>query len=91
MGPYLDGLQDSLDRRFQTLGIMGAFQVLEPQAAKEADAINMGNLTTMSTKFQQEPENPVLQEWPSYKQHLLTGAFKVKCESHNVQGSSAAR
>ncbi len=51
------------------------------QAAKEDDAINPGHLRTLSTKFLQKPENPaLLQEWPSCKQHLLTGAFKVKCE-----------
>ncbi|KAK6323491.1 hypothetical protein J4Q44_G00058300 [Coregonus suidteri] len=31
--PYLVGLQDSPDRRFQHLEILGAFSVLGPQAA----------------------------------------------------------
>ena len=80
MEPYLDGLQDSLDRRFQHLDILEAFQVLGPQAATEDDAVNTRHLQTLSTKFLQHPENPVLQEWTSYKQHLLVEAFKVKLE-----------
>ncbi|CAL8343400.1 unnamed protein product [Merluccius merluccius] len=83
MGPYLDGFQDSLGRRFQNLDMMGAFHVLGPQVAKEDDAVNIGNLKILSTKFLQQPENPVLQEWQSYKEHLLTGAFQVKCGSHD--------
>lgn len=79
MEPYLDGLQDSLDHRFQHLDILEAFQVLGPQAATEDDAVNTAHLRTLSTKFLQQPENPaLLQEWTSYKQHLLVGAFKVK-------------
>lgn len=79
MEPYLDGLQDSLDRRFQHLDILEAFQVLGPQAATEDDAVNTAHLWTLSTKFLQQPENPaLLQEWTSYKQHLLVGVFKVK-------------
>lgn len=79
MEPYLDGLQDSLDRRFQHLDILEAFQVLGPQAATEDDAVNTAHLRTLSTKFLQQTENPaLLQEWTSYKQHLLVGVFKVK-------------
>lgn len=85
MEPYLDGLQDSLDRRFQNLDIMGAFHVLGPQAAKEDDAVNIAHLNSLSAKFLQQSGGnvPVLQEWPSYKQHVLIGAFQVKSESHN--------
>lgn len=77
MEPYLDGLQDSLDRRFQNLNIMGAFHVLGPQAVKENDFINFENIKTLSTKFLQQPDSHALPEWSSFKQHMLTGAFKV--------------
>ncbi|KAK7880350.1 hypothetical protein WMY93_033006 [Mugilogobius chulae] len=77
MEPYLDGLQASLDRRFQHLDVLGAFQVLSPQAATEGDAVSIGHLQILSNKFLQDPDNPaLLQEWASYKQHLLMGAFK---------------
>ncbi|KAK0151076.1 hypothetical protein N1851_007767 [Merluccius polli] len=90
MGPYLDGRQDSLDRRFQNLDIMGAFHVLGPQAAKEDDAINIRNLKILSTKFLQQPENPVLQEWQSYKEHLLTGAF-LDMDQLTIMGKLASQ
>ncbi|KAM9513971.1 uncharacterized protein ACWYII_047135 isoform 2-T2 [Salvelinus alpinus] len=32
--------------------------------------------TKTREEFLQEPEAAVLQEWPSYKQHVLVGAFK---------------
>ncbi|KAK5859373.1 hypothetical protein PBY51_020933 [Eleginops maclovinus] len=78
MEPYLDGLLDSLDRRFQNLGIIGAFHVLGPKALKEDDAVVTEDLKKLSKKFlqQQQPETTLLQEWSSYNQHLLTGAFK---------------
>lgn len=37
---------------------MGTFHMLRPWAAKEDDAVIIGNLK----KFQQQPENPLLQE-----------------------------
>ena len=79
MVPYLDGLLDSLDRRFENLDIIGAFHVLGSKALKEDDAVITEDLKTLSKKFLQQPEATLLQEWSSYKQHLNTGAFKVKC------------
>ncbi|XP_062332851.1 zinc finger protein 862-like [Osmerus eperlanus] len=76
MAPYLDGLQDSLDRRFQNLNIMEAFHVLGPKAVNKDDSINLENIKTLSTKFLQQPDTHALQEWSSFKQHVLTGAFK---------------
>ncbi|KAK5871817.1 hypothetical protein PBY51_012563 [Eleginops maclovinus] len=77
MEPHLDGPLDSLDRRFQNLGIIGAFHVLGSKALKEDDAVVTEDLKKLSKKFlQQQPETTLLQEWSSYKQHLLTGAFK---------------
>ncbi|KAM9513970.1 uncharacterized protein ACWYII_047135 isoform 1-T1 [Salvelinus alpinus] len=76
MDPYLLCLQDSLDQSFQHLEILGAFSVLGPQAVFSSERINTFNLTLFSRQFLQEPEAAVLQEWPSYKQHVLVGAFK---------------
>ncbi|KAK7172433.1 hypothetical protein R3I93_004692 [Phoxinus phoxinus] len=76
MEPYLDGLHDRLDRRFQNLNIMGAFHVLGPQAVKEDDSINFESIKTLSTKFLQQPDSHALQDWASLKRHMLTGAFK---------------
>lgn len=62
MDPYLVGLQDSLDRRFQHLEILGAFSVLGPQAALPSERINTFNLALLSRQFVQAPEAAVLQE-----------------------------
>lgn len=51
MVPYLDGLLDSLDRRFENLGIIGAFHVLGPKAIKEDNAVITEDLKTLSKKF----------------------------------------
>lgn len=62
MEPYLDGLQDNLDIRFQNLNIMGVFHVLGPQAVNEEDdSINVENIKTLSTKFLQQPDTHALQ------------------------------
>ncbi|XP_058649491.1 uncharacterized protein LOC131550960 [Onychostoma macrolepis] len=76
MEPYQDGLLDSLDRRFQNIDLLGSFQVLGPQAPKVDDAVNLRHLKTLSTKFLQQPEHIAMQEWLTYKEHFLTGAFK---------------
>ncbi|KAJ8011839.1 hypothetical protein DPEC_G00062450 [Dallia pectoralis] len=76
MEPYLDGLQDSLDRRFQNLNIMGAFHVLGPQAVKEDVSINFESIKTLSTKFLHQTDSHALQEWSYFKRHMQTGAFK---------------
>lgn len=76
MAPYLDGLLDNLDRRFQNLGIIGAFHVLGPKVLSEDDTVVTKDLKILSRKFPpQQPETTVLQEWASYKQHL-TGTFR---------------
>ncbi|XP_045556547.1 sialoadhesin [Salmo salar] len=76
MDTYLVGLQDSLDRRFQHLEILGTFSVLGPQAVFSSERRNTFNRTLLSRQFLQESKAAVLQEWPSYKQHVLVGAFK---------------
>lgn len=86
MEPYLDGLVENIERRFQHLDVLGAFHTLGPQAATEDDAVNTERLLTLSAKFLGRPDNPtLLQEWLAYK-HLLAGAFKVKWE-FNQEGN----
>lgn len=63
MDPYLVGLQDSLDQRFQHLEILGAFSMLGPQAAFYSERINTFNLTLLSRQF-------LLQEWPSFTSNM---------------------
>lgn len=76
MEPYLDALIDSLERRFGSLDLLGAFHVLGPQqAAREDDAMIAANLPVLSEKFQIGSE--VQQEWASFRQHILCGAFQV--------------
>lgn len=84
MDPYLVGLQDSLGWRFQHLEILGAFSMLGPQAAFYSERINTFNLTLLSRQLLQVLEAAVLQEWPSYKQHVLVGSFKVWHECDNL-------
>lgn len=82
MVPYLDGLLDSLDRRFQNISVIGAFHELGPKAAKEDKAVINEDLSTLSKRIPAAALKALcslLQEWASYEQHLLKGAFKVKC------------
>ncbi|KAL2078835.1 hypothetical protein ACEWY4_024579 [Coilia grayii] len=75
MEPYLDGLLRSLERRFENLDILGAFHVFG--AATESDTRNAEYLRILSRKFlTQQPQNVALQEWSSFKLHVLHGAFK---------------
>ncbi|KAK7141431.1 hypothetical protein R3I93_010952 [Phoxinus phoxinus] len=78
--PYITGLETHLDRRFHDLDILGAFSVLGPlgRATPEDDIIKISQLQTLARKFCPEQENEVLQEWFSFKNHVLTGAFKNK-------------
>ncbi|XP_076834821.1 zinc finger protein 862-like [Brachyhypopomus gauderio] len=77
MDPYLDGLLNNLDRRFENLDILGAFHIF---GAAPSDLENCtSNLQILSQKFlPQQPEHVVLQEWESFKHHLVVGAFQVE-------------
>ena len=75
MEPYLDALVESLERRFGSLDPLGAFHVLGPQAAKEDEAVCVRNLKLLSNKFLTGDQ--VIQEWTSFRQHILIGAFQV--------------
>ncbi|KAM9354951.1 uncharacterized protein KZ484_013126 [Pholidichthys leucotaenia] len=76
MDPYISGLVESLVRWFQHLGILAVFSVLGPQALKANEDVNVTKLKTLVKQFLQEQEDYVLQEWASFKYHLLIGAFK---------------
>ncbi|KAF7200776.1 zinc finger protein 862-like, partial [Nothobranchius furzeri] len=78
MEPYIeDALLDSLDRRFPNIDVMSAFHVLGPQTLTADDAVATANVLTLTRKFlPQQPESTLLQEWPSFKKHMVTGAFK---------------
>ncbi|KAJ8010325.1 hypothetical protein DPEC_G00073890 [Dallia pectoralis] len=66
------GMETHLDKRLHNLNMLRAFSVLGSQAAAPQDAINM-SLT-------RKHENQLLQEWSSFKNHVLTGAFKVQTD-----------
>ena len=75
--PYITGLETNLEKRFHNLDILGAFHVLGPQSAATDDTMNISHLQTLSKKFCPEHEREVIQEWLSFKNHVLTGIFKV--------------
>ncbi|XP_077100007.1 uncharacterized protein LOC143750717 [Siphateles boraxobius] len=74
--PYITGLETHLERRFHDLG---AFSVLGPlgRATPEDDIIKISQMQTLARKICPQHENEVLQEWFSFKNHVLTGSSKV--------------
>nr|XP_055057381.1 uncharacterized protein LOC129441715 [Misgurnus anguillicaudatus] len=87
--PYITGLEKHLHRRFHWLDILGAFSVLGPQSAVPQDNRDIANLQILARKFFPQHEKEVLQEWLSFKNHALIGAFKVgnDFETANLLGS----
>lgn len=84
MEPYLQHLIDRLHERFHQLHILGAFSVLGPQAARDPDQdVPVSHLKTLAAKFPPMDEEALLQEWPSFKEHLLTGVLKVRAILHS--------
>ncbi|KAM3838264.1 zinc finger protein 862-like [Diretmus argenteus] len=81
MEPYLEHLTDQLNERFHQLHILGAFSVLGPQAARNPDQdVPVSHLKTLAAKFLPMDEERLLEEWPSFKEHLLTGVLKDKTQ-----------
>ncbi|KAJ8356546.1 hypothetical protein SKAU_G00193400 [Synaphobranchus kaupii] len=77
--PYISGLIHHLESRFQNLNIIGAFSVLGPQAAALGDDQNNSHLQTLAKRFLPGKETLILQDWQSFKEHMLGGgAFKDK-------------
>ncbi|CAL8397080.1 unnamed protein product [Gadus morhua 'NCC'] len=71
--PYITGLETELKRRFQELDILGAFHVLRPQSAALPDNMSIAQLHTLVKKFCPDQEKVLLQEWFSFKNHIITG------------------
>ncbi|XP_041924814.1 uncharacterized protein LOC121688957 isoform X3 [Alosa sapidissima] len=77
--PYITSLETNLEKRFHNLDILGAFHVLGPQSAALTDnTMNISHLQTLSRKCCPQHEKEVIQEWLSFKNHVLTGIFKNK-------------
>ncbi|XP_041924813.1 uncharacterized protein LOC121688957 isoform X2 [Alosa sapidissima] len=75
--PYITSLETNLEKRFHNLDILGAFHVLGPQSAALTDnTMNISHLQTLSRKCCPQHEKEVIQEWLSFKNHVLTGIFK---------------
>lgn len=51
MEPYLDHLIEHLERRFPQMNILGAFNILSPQAVERGDDDFQGNLQLLAQKF----------------------------------------
>ncbi|CAM4537109.1 unnamed protein product [Leuciscus chuanchicus] len=88
--PYITGLETNLEKRFHNLDILGAFHVLGPQSATLTDdTMNISHLQTLSWKFCPQHEKEFIQGWLSFKNHVLTGIFKVKTDLRNqLQGEN---
>ncbi|XP_073672240.1 zinc finger protein 862-like [Paramisgurnus dabryanus] len=78
--PYITSLISNLESRFVNLHILGAFSVLGPQAPTLDDTVNIAHLQTLTRKFLPGQDATVVQEWMSFKGHVLLGAFKDKSQ-----------
>lgn len=75
--PYICSLESNIESRFQHIEVLGAFSVLGPKAVTSNEVTNISMLQTLTKKFIPGQEATVIQEWTSYKQHVLVGSFKV--------------
>ena len=66
-----------MKRRFQELDVLGAFHVLRPQSAARPDNMSIAELQTLAKQFCPDQEKVLLQEWFSFKNHLITGSLQV--------------
>ncbi|XP_071060695.1 uncharacterized protein [Pseudochaenichthys georgianus] len=83
--PYICSLESNIERRFQHIELLGAFSVLGPKAVTSNDVTNISMLQTLTNKFILGQDATVIQEWTSYKQHVLVGAFKDKTQAEIMQ------
>ena len=81
MEPYLDHLIKDLERRFTQMNILGAFNILSPQAVERGDDDFEENLQLLSQKCPTVDGRAALQEWTSFKVHVGQGIFKVSSRS----------
>lgn len=78
MDPYLDGLKSHLEGRFHDLDVLAAFSVLGPQAARSPNNEAALHLKTLAEKFPSVDGSTVVEEWTSFKQHVVTGTLQVR-------------
>lgn len=79
MNPYLDRLKSHLEGRFRDLDVLAAFSVLGPQAARSpSNEAALVHLKTLAKKFPSVDGSTVVEEWTSFKQHVVTGALQVR-------------
>ncbi|KAK0134769.1 Zinc finger protein 862 [Merluccius polli] len=79
--PYITGLETELERRFQEMDILGAFHFLRPQSAALPDyTMEVSQLQILAKRFCPDQEKVLLQEWFSFKNHVLTGPFQNKSQ-----------
>lgn len=81
MDPYIDGLIQHLELRFQQLGILGAFSSLGPQGPQADESQTVSDLQLLAKQFPPISEKALLQEWQSYRVLTTTGILKVS-DSH---------
>ncbi|KAJ8351946.1 hypothetical protein SKAU_G00234220 [Synaphobranchus kaupii] len=81
MDPYLDGLKSHLEGRFHDLDVLAAFSVLGPQAARSPNnEAALVHLKTLAEKFPSVDGSTVVEEWTSFKQHVVTGTLQGKTQ-----------
>ncbi|KAK5847875.1 hypothetical protein PBY51_016969 [Eleginops maclovinus] len=80
MEPYIDGLIEHLELRFQQLGILGAFSSLGPQGPQADESRAISDLQLLAKQFPPISEMALLQEWQSYKVLITTGILKDKSQ-----------
>ncbi|KAL7383107.1 hypothetical protein ABVT39_004870 [Epinephelus coioides] len=85
MEPYLDHLTEHLERRFPQMNILGAFNILSPQAVERGDDDFQGNLQLLAQKFPTVDGRAALQEWTSFKVHVGQGIIKDKSQLKVMQ------
>ena len=82
MDPYLNGLIRGLEERFPNLEVFGSFSALGPQAATSPDhEAAHGHLRTLAEHFPSVDASIAVEEWMSFREHVVSGALKV---SHQV-------
>ncbi|KAK5855574.1 hypothetical protein PBY51_007239 [Eleginops maclovinus] len=80
MEPYIDGLIEHLELRFQQLGILGAFSSLGPQGPQADESRAISDLQLLAKQFPPISEMALLQEWQSYKVLITTVILKDKSQ-----------
>ncbi len=79
MVPYLEGLISQLEVRFPDLEVFAAFSVLGPQAARSTDQeAAHAHLRTLAGKFLNVDASTVVEDWMSFRQHVISGALQVR-------------